>query len=41
MKKVLSQILGTSGKMQKNITAVIKSVAKIYVGQLVEESKTI
>eukprot|EP00347_Sterkiella_histriomuscorum_P002355 403368474 len=41
MKKILSSILGTTGKMQKNISTIIKSVAKIYVGQLVEESKLI
>lgn len=27
--------------MQKNISAVLRSVTKIYVGQLVEESKRI
>lgn len=41
MKKVLSQILGNSGKMPKTISAVIKSVSKIYLGQLVEECKLI
>ncbi|CDW82021.1 taf11-like protein ensp00000332601-like [Stylonychia lemnae] len=41
VKKILSSILGTTGKMQKNISVIIKSVAKIYIGQLVEESKTI
>lgn len=41
MKKLLSNVLGATGKMNKNITAIIKSITKIYVGQLVEESKLI
>jgi len=41
MKKVLQLVMGASSKMQKNILAVLKSVSKIYVGQLVEEAKLI
>ena len=41
MKKVLQLVLGPASKMQKNILAVIKSVAKVYVGQLVEEAKLV
>lgn len=40
MKKLLSHIPGT-GKTTKKIIQVIKSLSKIYVGQLTEEAKMI
>ena len=40
MKKILSMIPGT-GKINPKVSAIIRSIAKIYVGQLVEEAKII
>jgi hypothetical protein len=40
MKKILSNIPGT-GKIQPSVSAVLRAITKIYVGQLVEEAKLI
>ena len=40
MKKILSNIPGT-GQIQPSVSAVLRAITKIYVGQLVEEAKLI